>query len=131
MERTGDGIQSSYGDGPSVDIVLIATTPTLLAAQARVNGGTLYKSESALPSGLFHVVLNFQRIGFMDVYVDGILVSSVVSNMNGTLSSARATIAANFDGNVYNALFNGTIEQRRTFNRVLTQSEITLLANET
>jgi len=85
---------------------------------------------AATPSGVFHIVLTYEKVGFLKLYFNGVLVDSIATNFAGSITSTKSTIAANYSG-VYGSFHNGTIEQRRTFNRVLTQSEVTTLANET
>ena len=127
---SGNGIANYYGEALGGDTVFCTINSSLTSAQSREQGGQLYSSQSPAVSGLHHMVVNYQKQGFIDVYIDGLLASSTATNISGAIESSINTIGAAYVGN-YNFYFNGTIEQKRTFNRVLTQAEITLLANET
>ena len=128
---SGNGLVNYYGEVAGGDVALCTMNQSVLTAQSREQGGFLYNASSPSASGLHHVVMNYQKQGIMEVYLDGSLVSSVNTNITGSVQSTRNTIgAAFFAGTGYTLHFNGTVEQRRTFNRVLTQSEITILANE-
>lgn len=127
---SGSGLSNYYGQVLGSDVVSFTINASITHAQSREQGGLLYSAQYPTISGLHHVVVNYQKQGYTDVYIDGSLVSSVATNISGAVESSRSTIGAAYVGN-YNYYFNGTIEQRRTFNRILTQAEITLLANET
>ena len=125
------GVINWYGIAGS-DTVGCSDNGTNFLVQARSQAGEPYTTSSSQSlTGVNHIVVNFQKQGSIDVYVNGSLASSVNSNITGNIESSFNTIAAARYLGSYDFYFNGTIEQKRTFNRVLTQAEITLLANET
>jgi len=79
-----------------------------------------------------YVTATYDVDGDMKIYIDGVLNDTVaVVNSTGTkdLSSRPLAIGAfNFNGTILD-YFDGSIDDVRIYNRVLTQGEITALAN--
>lgn len=90
------------------------------------NGAGLTDLYSAIAydDGLWHfVVLTADRDGLASLYADDTVATVNISSRNGSTGSANKSIG----NNIINWYFDGTIEDLRVYNRILTQEEATAL----
>lgn len=129
-----DGCNSSGGSDRGFDIKILSSGDL----QARVRGDSGFQETLVAPgfsptSGFKHISVVYSRTAKFELYVNGILLDSVVPsasifNIISALATARVG-AGNSDGNVAD-VFTGNLDQLRFYSGSLTASEVLALYNE-
>lgn len=86
-------------------------------------GGTLVQTTTPSTGTWHHIAYTYDGAGNQTLYIDGIATTATATNQTGSVTTAYlGTYAPN------NEMFNGSLDDVRIYNRVLTAAEVSALA---